>query len=143
MMIAPSTARAAGNLTYVQKFVAGADELDLATYTEVSSAGVTEKVGLLGIKNEGRGSFAFSPGEWQPLVDLFKKATQMQSASWQFVGTLKEVGTKDPTLLLMTAGPGVRVTLETADGSFSFVVSPADFDRFETGLSQVAAFLAG
>jgi hypothetical protein len=55
---------------------------------------------------------------------------------------MKEVRTKDPTLLLVTAGPGVRFTLETAEGSFSFVLAKVDFDRFLTSLRQVGTYFA-
>lgn len=129
-----------GKLDIVAKFPAnsGGGEVDVATYTENA-----QKVGLLGIARDKRVSFAFHTSEWDSLIQLFRKAETVQSESWQFVGTLKEVGTKDPTLLLVTAGaPGIRFTMETAEGSFAVVLAKNDFDRFDAGLHQAATYLA-
>lgn len=128
-----------GKLDVVGKFPASvfSGELDLATYTENN-----ERVGLLGIARDKRVSYAFHPNEWDSLIQLFHKAEPVQGQSWQFVGTLKEVGTKDPTLLIVTAETsGIRFTMETAEGSFAVVLSRNDFDRFETSLRQVATYL--
>lgn len=133
------TTNAEGKLNIIAKFPASAfgGELDVATFTENA-----EKVGLLGIMRDKRVSFAFHPNEWDSLIQLFHKAEPVQSASWQFVGTLKEVGTKDPTLLLVTAGPGVMFTMETAEGSFAVVVNKNDFERLDASLRETDTFLA-
>jgi hypothetical protein len=54
---------------------------------------------------------------------------------------MKESGTKDPTLLMVTAGPGVRFTMETAQGTFSFLLAKSEFERFEATLRQAGAGL--
>jgi hypothetical protein len=41
---------------------------------------------------------------------------------------------------LITAGAGVRFTLETAEGSFSVVLAKADFERFEASLRQMEKY---
>lgn len=135
----PNLAAQGGKLDVLGKFPATifTGELDVATYTENS-----ERVGLLGIAKDKRVSFAFHPQEWDSLVQLFHKAEPVQGASWQFVGTVKEVGTKDPTLLIVTAETsGIRFTMETAEGSFAVVLSRSDFDRFDANLRQVATYL--
>jgi hypothetical protein len=126
-----------GKLVIVGKFVTGPTELDVATYSEG-----TEKVALLGISIPAKGSYAARPDEWASLIQLWEKAAQTDSKSWQFIGTLKETGTTDPTLVIITAGPGVRFTLETAEGIFSYVLPKDDFPRFEASVQQVAKFLA-
>jgi hypothetical protein len=134
----PNLAAQGGKLDVLGKFPASifSGELDVATYTEN-----TERVGLLGISRDKRVSYAFHANEWESLIELFRKAEPVQGASWQFVGSLKEVGTKDPTLLIVTAGAGIRFTMETADGSFAVVLSRNDYERFETSLRQVATYL--
>ncbi len=126
-----------GSLNIVAKFNTGETELDVATYTQNA-----EKVALIGISMPKKGSYAARADEWAALIQLWEKAAQTDSASWQFIGTLKETGTTDPTLVIITAGPGVRFTLETADGIFSYVLPKSDFPRFETSVQQVAHFLA-
>jgi hypothetical protein len=126
-----------GQLNIVGKFVTGDTEMDVATYSESPN-----RVALLGISMAKKGSYAARADEWATLIQLWEKAAQTDSASWQFIGTLKETGTTDPTLVIITAGPGVRFTLETADGIFSYVLPKSDFPRFETSVQQVAKFLA-
>ncbi|HEV3220072.1 MAG TPA: hypothetical protein VGZ48_09895 [Candidatus Acidoferrales bacterium] len=126
-----------GTLNIVGKFVTGETELDVATYTQN-----TEKVALLGISIPKKGSYAARADEWATLIQLWDKASQTESQSWQFIGTLKETQTSDPTLVIITAGPGVRITLETADGIFSYVLPKSDYARFGVSLHQVANYVA-
>lgn len=133
----PALGMQGGNLDIVGKFVTGPTELDVATYAEGA-----DKVALLGIAMPAKGSYAARADEWASLIQLWEKASQTDSASWQFIGTLKETGTKDPTLVIVTAGPGVRFTLETADGIFTYMLPKDDFPRFETSVQKVAKFLA-
>jgi hypothetical protein len=137
LLMLPATASVAGKLDVVAKFGVTGNELAVATYTDG-----TQKVALLAIWKDKRVSFAFDAKDWDSFIALYRKAAQTESASWQFVGTMKESETKDPTLLLITAGPGVRFTEETAEGSFSVVLSPSDFERFEASLRQVKSYLA-
>jgi hypothetical protein len=136
LLMLPAAGMEGGKLDVVGIFGVSGAELKVATYTDGA-----QKVGLLGIAKEKHVSYSFRPGEWDSLVQLFQKAAQTQSESWQFIGTIKEVGTKDPTLMLVTAGKGVRFTLETAEGSFSIVLAKTDFERFETSLHQVGTYL--
>jgi hypothetical protein len=143
LLMLPATASVAGKLDVVAKFGVTGNELAVATYTDATvSPDGPQKVALLAIWKDKRVSFAFDAKDWDLFIALYRKAAQTESASWQFVGTMKESETKDPTLLLITAGPGVRFTEETAEGSFSVVLSPSDFERFEASLRQVKSYLA-
>ena len=137
VLILPATAMLEGKLDVVGKFGETGDQLAVATYTDGS-----QKVALLAIWKDKRVSFAFDAKDWESFTSLYQKAAQTQSPSWQFIGTMKETETKDPTLLLVTAGAGVRFTEETAQGSFSIVLSPNDFERFDGNLRQVKAYFA-
>jgi hypothetical protein len=133
----PALGMQGGTRDIVGKFVTGPTELDITTYTMGAN-----KLALLEVLLPAKGSYAASANEWASLIQLWEKASQTDSKSWQFIGTLKETGTTDPTLVVITAGPGVRFTLETADGIFSYVLPKDDFPRFETSVQQVAKFLA-
>jgi hypothetical protein len=126
-----------GKLDYIAKFAADGGELNVATYTEDNT-----KVGLIGITLAKKASYAASKGEWDAFIKLWEKAEQTNSTTTQFVGSIKETETTDPTLVLVTAGPGVRITLETAKGSFAFLLAKSDYDKFDAGLRQVAKYLA-
>jgi hypothetical protein len=130
--------QAAGQLDFVGKFFAGGTEFDIATYTEDA-----QRVALIGIvAGPQKIPVAFNSGEWDSFVDLWHKAAQVESASWQFVGSFKETTTRDKTLLIVTAGPGVQFTIIDPKGTSSFVLGKSDFGTFETKVQQVTAYLA-
>ncbi len=126
----------AGKLEYIATFTSSAGELNIATYTEDN-----DKVGLLGITLAKKASYSASRGEWDSFIKLWDKAAQTNSTTSQFIGSIKETETTDPTLVLVTAGPGVRITLETANGSFSYLLAKSDYDKFDAGIRQVAKYL--
>jgi hypothetical protein len=133
-------AQSPGKLDTLGKFPGDGAELRIATYTEGA-----DKVGILGIwkQQPPRAATAFGSAEkWDSFVQLWQKASQTQSTSWQPIGTYKEVGTTDPTLLLVSAGPGVRLTMETADGTFSVVLSKSDYEAFGQAVQRVTDYLA-
>ncbi|HEY4839283.1 MAG TPA: hypothetical protein VIH72_11790 [Candidatus Acidoferrales bacterium] len=127
----------AGKLEYVARFGSEGNQLNIATYTEDAN-----KVGLIGITLAKKGSYAASRSEWDNFIKLWDTASQTNSTTTQFIGSIKETETTDPTLLLITAGPGVRITLETGNGSFSYLLPKSDYAKFEEGVRQVAKYLA-
>jgi hypothetical protein len=127
----------AGKLDYIAKFASNGAELNVATYTEDSS-----RVALLGITLGKKASYAATGSEWDSFIKLWDKAVQTNSPTTQFIGSIKETETTDPTLVLITAGPGIRITLETANGSFSYLLEKSDYDKFGAGIRQVAKYLA-
>lgn len=129
-------AESKGKLDVVGKFVSGNTECNVATYLEGS-----DRVGLIGIKGGLRISVAFTSADWGSFVNLWNSARQSQAASWKLVGTFKETGTTDPSLLTVTSGPGVQFTIMESTGTMSFVLQPAEFERFDQSVRQVTAFL--
>jgi type 1 fimbria pilin len=130
-------AQGKGKLDIVGKFVAGDTVCNVATFLEGA-----DRVGLVGIKGGLRISVAFTSADWGAFVNLWNSARQSQSASWKLVGTFKETGTTDPSLLTVTAGPGVQFTIMESTGTMSFVLQPGEFDRFDQSVRQVTAFLS-
>ncbi len=130
-------AQGKGKLDVVGKFVAGNTECNVATFLEG-----TDRVGLIGIKGGLRISVAFTSADWSSFVNLWNSARQSQAASWKLVGTFKETGTTDPSLLTVTAGPGVQFTIMESTGTMSFVLQPGEFERFDQSVRQVTAFLS-
>jgi hypothetical protein len=133
-------AQAQGKLDRIGRFPSLTGELQVSTYVEGN-----DRVGLLGIWRDQppRAATAFRTGGWEALLQLWAKARTVRYKSWEHVGIYKEVGTTDPTLLTVTAGPGIRITMETEDGAFSAVLRPEDYDVFEMKLQQVRQFLKG
>ncbi len=132
-------AQSKGTLDRIGKFPGPDCELQVSTYVEEGT-----RVGLLGIwkQQPPNAAAAFRTADWEDLMKLWQKAAKVQSSLWEHVGVYKERGTKDPTLLTVSAGPGVRLTMETEDGIFSVVINPADYEIFELKLQQVRRFLA-
>jgi hypothetical protein len=130
-------AQGKGKLDIVGKFVAGDTVCNVATFLEG-----TDRVGLIGIQGGLRISVAFTSADWGSFVNLWNSARQSQAASWKPVGTFKETGTTDPSLLTVTAGPGVQFTIMESTGTMSFVLQPAEFDRFDQSVRKVTAFLS-
>jgi hypothetical protein len=120
------------------KFIVGQSELDVATYTDEGN-----KIALLGIAGTKRISMAFSKQEWVPLINLWTKAKNTQSAAWTVIGTMKETGTEDPSRLTMSAGPGVRFAISTPKkGTMIYTLPTADAARFERALLGVKDYLS-
>lgn len=138
-MAAACWAQSPGKLERLGKYPATTGELQVSTYQEG-----TERVGVLGIWKEQppRAAAAFRLSDWDELIKLWQKASVVESPSWHHVGVYKETGTKDPTLLTVSAGPGVRLVMETEGGLFSVVLSRSDYASFERNLQAVRRFLA-
>lgn len=132
-------AQSPGKLEVLGKYPTATGELRVSTYQEGN-----EKVGLLGIWKDQppRAATAFRGTDWEELLQLWQKASVVQAPSWTHIGVYKETGTKDPTLLTVSAGPGVRFTMETEDGLFTVVVSRSDYERFGQNLQAVKRFFA-
>ncbi len=132
LLLPPVQARA--DLTIVGHYTAGDNSFDIGTFRRDN-----EKGALLGIAHKV--SITFGPGEWASFVALWRKAENTQSGSFQFVGSYKETNTDYLSLLTVSAGPGVQFTINDKGGTFSFVLAPGDFARFDADVGSVAAFL--
>jgi len=134
LLLLNAPALAAGQLVFAGKFFSGGSEFDIAQYTEDD-----EKVAVIGIGiNNVKTSVAFAPNEWHFFAELWQRARNAQSATWQPVGTFKETNTDELALLTVTAGPGVQLTITGKKGPFVFVLLPGDYARFDATVSQTA-----
>jgi hypothetical protein len=145
LLLFASGAQADGKLTFVDKFIDGSNELDVATYFVPGDAGkASEKVALLGIRNDTRRiSISFDASEWHALVDLWAKAVAEQSNSWQDAGVYTETGTADISTLKLSAGDGVIFQISSpAKGVETYRLSATDMDRFGVAVQNVQDSLA-
>jgi len=135
-------ARAAGTLACPYSVGQSDFELTLCSYEQGD-----ERVGLLRIQNHDNtvgNTFAFRYSEWLQLIEVSRLAEGSQSASsgWKVTRELHETETTDPSHLVVSAGPAVRFALNSPAGaSVTFVLSSADFGRFNDALDGVAAFI--
>ncbi len=119
-----------------------ADALDV--FTNVSASGKAAGIGM-----QRKVSISVSKIEWSKVVALWQKAKASQGSSFQVVGSLTEANTKDPSTLTLAAGPGVRFTINqpaypgstNEPGTYSLLLLPKDFARFDADLAKVVAFL--
>ena len=130
----------AQGLACIGKFTAEAIELDVCIYAE----GV-HKAGLIVIRGKQREakSLALRAKEWNSLIKLWRKAAKVRATEWQKVGKLKDKATDEPTLLELTAGPGVQFLMTDREGIASFIVPPEDFARFDLDLQNTLRYLNG
>lgn len=132
LLLLPGPARAA--LTLIGHYTAGDNSFDIGTFQRDADKGA-----LLGISHKV--SITFGPGQWASFVALWRKAKNTQSSSFQLIGSYKETGTDYLSLLTVAAGPGVQFSINDKGGTFTFVMAPGDFARFDADVDRVAAFL--
>jgi hypothetical protein len=141
----PALPLAKGQIEVVAKFQHTSLELDIATYTDPEFEAPGNKVGVIGFASgQVRNSFSMRGEDWGQLVDLWAKATRMQSRkNWRNVGTLTERGTAEVSRLTLTAGQGVRLVITSPKGAtMAFLVGRNDMARFEAAIAQVKDILA-
>jgi hypothetical protein len=143
VMLCAGPALADGKLNVVGKFANADTELYVATYVEVNGKGVEERVALLGIINgQRRNSITFSPNELPALLRLWRKASDVRSNQWQYVGDFLETGTSDVSHLKVSAGPGVRFIIESpALGAFTSDLQRANMAAFAAALENARVFI--
>jgi hypothetical protein len=88
-------------------------------------------------------SFAFDFSETKTLIGLWAKAAKAQSATWKAVGTMTETGTKDVSVLNVSAGPGARFVITSPEkGAVTYNLAAGDLAQFEKALHAVRDFLS-
>jgi hypothetical protein len=145
LLLFTSGAQAGGKLAFVDKFIDGSNELDVATYFDPGDASkASEKVAVLGIRNDTRRiSISFGASEWHALVVLWAKAVAEQSNSWQDAGIYTETGTDDISTLKLSAGNGVIFLISSpAKGVETYRLSATDMGRFGVAVQNVQDSLA-
>ncbi len=129
-------------LTKVASFPGAGQKLDVMTYHNPAKS-EQAPTGLLGIAAQTRISFAFALADYADLFALWQKARQAQADTWTEVGSLKERGTKDPSTIILMAGPGVKFIIsDSQHPTLTHVLSRAELDQFENALNQVKATLS-
>lgn len=145
--IAVSLALLAGQahagMNVVGKFKSQDSEVDVAVYSATDSKGLEQRLGLLGVAIASkRNTIAFAPAEWISLITLWRQAKAAQGPVWRNIGGFTETGTSDAPHLTVSAGPGVRFSIESpARGAISADLSNADISRFDAALTQATQFL--
>lgn len=102
-----------------------------------------QRVGVLGVSSVRRASIALTKDEWASFLDLWQQARALRSGTWQAVGTVKEIGLKQPSALTVMGGPGVQFTIADARGSFTVAVPKNEIPRLDASLHKVSLFLDG
>jgi hypothetical protein len=102
-----------------------------------------QRVGVLGVSSVRRASISLAKDEWTGFLDLWQQARAVKSGTWQAVGTVKETGLKEPSVLTVMGGPGVQFTIADARGSFTVAVPKNELNRLEGSLKKVSLFLDG
>jgi hypothetical protein len=144
LSLAGSSLAAKGRLDSIAKFRNGNLELHVDTYFDPEQPAGDNKAGLLSIRSPPlQNSFAFDFFETKTLIGLWTKATKAQSATWKAVGTMTETGTKDVSVLNVSAGPGVRLVITSPEkGAVTYNLAAGDMAQFEKALHAVRDFLS-
>ncbi len=140
LLLLQSPASAAGQLVVTGKFNSGGNEFDFDQYTET---GGQDKIAVVAIEiGHSRTSVAFDAKEWHSFAELWQQARNVHAAAWQQIGTFKETGTTEATLLSVAAGPGVQFTITGVKGPFTFVLMQVDYPRFDAAVKQMTEWTA-
>jgi hypothetical protein len=103
-----------------------------------------QRVGVLGVSSVRRASIALAKDEWTSFLELWQQARAVKSNTWQTVGTVKETGLKEPSVLTVSGGPGVQFAIADARGTFTVAVTPKnELNRLDGSLRKVSLFLDG
>ena len=125
-------------LTTVATYQGGGGQVTVGAFLDSD-----QRVGVIGVSSVRRASIALAKDEWATLIDLWQQARAVKAATWQPVGTFKETGLKEPSVLTVMGGPGVQFTITDPRGAFTVSVPKSDFTRFDASLHKVELFLDG
>ena len=134
----PAAAPAPPKLTTIAKYDGTGGQVLVGAFTDND-----QRVGVLGVSSVRRASVALAKDEWASLLDLWQQARALRATTWQTVGTVKETGLKQPSVLTVMGGPSVQFTIADARGSFTVAVPKNDIARLDASLHKVSLFLDG
>ena len=134
----PAAAPVPPKLTTIAKYDGTGGQVLIGAFTDSE-----QRVGVLGVSSVRRASIALSKDEWASLLELWQQARALRSTSWQTVGTVKETGLKQPSVLTVMGGPGVQFTIADARGTFTVAVPKNELNRLDGSLKKVSLFLDG
>ena len=143
LVLTASFSFAEGKLNFIEHFTQGQQELAVLTFYDPAQKKGDDRAGLIGIATPERNSFAFNGAEWDELIALCDKAAKVQSDSWTEVGSLTEHRTSDVSHMTVSAGPGMKIVISSANsGTVSYTLEKKDVPRLQSGLQKVKTFLA-
>jgi hypothetical protein len=134
----PAAATATPKLTTIAKYEGTGGQVLVGAFLDNE-----QRVGVIGVSSVRRASVAFAKEEWASFLELWQQARAVRSGTWQTVGTIKETGLKQPSVLTVMAGPGVQFAIADARGKFTVSVGKNDFARLDASLHKVSLFLDG
>ena len=134
----PAAAPAPPKLTTIAKYDGTGGQVTVGAFLDSE-----QRVGVLGVSSVRRASIALAKDEWTSLLDLWQQARAVRSTTWQTIGTVKETGLKQPSVLTVMGGPGVQFSIADARGSFTVAVPKNDLGRLDASLQKVSSFLDG
>lgn len=136
-------ASAEGKAEQIGAFANADTEIDIYTYADVDDKGTEVRVAAIKVQNgQGNNVAAFDADDWPDFVSLIHKAEASQSSNWQPIGEFVETGTTDVSHVRVSAGPGIRLVVESpAGGAFTAELPASRFVEFEAALSRISDFL--
>jgi hypothetical protein len=135
---APAPAPAPPKLTTIAKYDGTGGQVLVGAFIDNE-----HRVGVLGVSSVRRASIALAKDEWASFLELWQQARALRSSTWQAVGTVKETGLKQPSVLTVLGGPGVQFTIADARGTFTVAVPKNELNRLDGSLRKVSLFLDG
>src|SRR5262249_35276782 len=134
----PAAAPAPPKLTTIAKYDGTGGQVQVGAFQDSE-----QRVGVLGVSSVRRASIALAKDEWASFFELWQQARAVKSGTWQTVGTVKETGLKQPSVLTVMGGPGVQFAIADARGTFTVAVSKNELNRLDGSLHKVSLFLDG
>ena len=134
----PAAAPAPPKLTTIAKYDGTGGQVLVGAFIDNE-----QRVGVLGVSSVRRASIALAKDEWAGFLELWQQARALRSTTWQTVGTVKETGLKQPSVLTVLAGPGVQFAIADARGTFTVAVPKNELNRLDGSLHKVSLFLDG
>ena len=134
----PAAAPAPPKLTTIAKYDGTGGQVLVGAFIDNE-----QRVGVLGVSSVRRASIALAKDEWASFLELWQQARALRSSTWQTVGTVKETGLKQPSVLTVLGGPGVQFAIADARGTFTVAVPKNELNRLDGSLRKVSLFLDG
>jgi hypothetical protein len=134
----PAAAPAPPKLTTIAKYDGTGGQVLVGAFIDNE-----QRVGVFGVSSVRRASIALAKDEWASFLEMWQQARALRSATWQTVGTVKETGLKQPSVLTVMGGPGVQFTIADARGTFTVAVPKNELNRLDGSLHKVSLFLDG
>lgn len=136
LLLAAGAAKAEGTVQQVGQFINNGVTAEIDTYTDNAVV-----VAVIVFKSNGHSyTFAFDRNDWPALERLWSAAVDKHASDYVSIGSLAETGTSEKCVMLMAAGPAIRLTIASPiDGAMSFDVAPSFATEFDAKLRDAAS----